>query len=126
MPYYYALADAFTICDGYHCSVFGPTYPNRYYLMTGTIDPDGQHGGPATDNDERKIRSWETYPERLERAGISWRVYHDWDDYGCNVLQVFHPVSESAARIRRCTRTPCATGPSTNCCGTSGPATCRK
>ena len=89
LPYYYALADAFTICDGYHCSVFGPTYPNRYYLMTGTIDPDGRHGGPATDNDERKIRSWETYPERLERAGVSWRVYHDWDDYGCNVLKYF-------------------------------------
>ena len=89
LPYYYALADAFTICDGYHCSVFGPTYPNRYYLMTGTIDPDERHGGPATDNDERKIRSWETYPERLERAGISWRVYHDWDDYGCNVLKYF-------------------------------------
>ena len=89
IPYYYALADAFTICDGYHCSVFGPTYPNRYYLMTGTIDPEGGHGGPATDNDERKVRSWETYPERLERAGISWRVYHDWDDYGCNVLKYF-------------------------------------
>ena len=28
LPFYYALADAFTICDGYHCSVFGPTYPN--------------------------------------------------------------------------------------------------
>ena len=36
LPFYYALADAFTICDGYHCSVFGPTYPNRYYLMTAT------------------------------------------------------------------------------------------
>lgn len=89
LPFYYALADAFTICDGYHCSVLGPTYPNRYYLMTGTIDPEGRQGGPATDNDEHKPRSWETYPERLERAGISWRVYHDWDDYGCNVLKYF-------------------------------------
>jgi phospholipase C len=88
LPFYYALADAFTICDGYHCSVFGPTYPNRYYLMTGTIDPEGLHGGPATDNDRRGF-SWETYPERLDRAGISWRVYHDYDDYGCNVCQYF-------------------------------------
>ena len=46
-PYYFALADAFTICDAYHCSVFGPTHPNRYYLMTGTIDPEGEGGWPG-------------------------------------------------------------------------------
>jgi len=88
IPYYYALADAFTLCDGYHCSVFGPTHPNRYYLMTATNDPDGLHGGPAIDN-SGKAYSWETYPERLEAAGISWRVYHDFDDYECNILKFF-------------------------------------
>ncbi|HEX4077395.1 MAG TPA: alkaline phosphatase family protein [Rhizomicrobium sp.] len=88
LPFYYALADAFTLCDGYHCSVFGPTDPNRFYFMTGTIDPAGTHGGPAIDNAGRNY-SWETYPERLERAGISWRVYHDLDDYGCNSCQYF-------------------------------------
>ncbi|MGH6876560.1 MAG: alkaline phosphatase family protein, partial [Rhizomicrobium sp.] len=84
----YALADAFTLCDGYHCSVFGPTDPNRFYLMTGTIDSEGAHGGPAIDNKGRNY-SWETYPERLEAAGVSWRVYHDLDDYGCNSCQYF-------------------------------------
>lgn len=88
IPFYYALADAFTICDGYHCSVLGPTNPNRYYLMTATIDPDGKHGGAATGNDGTHY-SWETYPERLDRAGISWRVYHDVDDYDCNVCKYF-------------------------------------
>jgi phospholipase C len=88
IPYYYALADAFTLCDGYHCSVFGPTHPNRYFLMTATNDPDGLAGGPAINN-EGKAYSWETYPERLEKAGISWRVYHDFDDYECNVLKFF-------------------------------------
>ncbi|HEY3949929.1 alkaline phosphatase family protein [Phenylobacterium sp.] len=88
LPYYYALAEAFTICDGYHCSVFGPTHPNRYYLMTATNDPAGRHGGPALDN-KGKAYGWETYPERLQKAGISWRVYHDTDDYGCNVLKYF-------------------------------------
>ena len=29
IPFYHALADAFTICDAYHCSIFGPTNPNR-------------------------------------------------------------------------------------------------
>ena len=88
LPFYYALADAFTICDGYHCSVFGPTRPNRYYLMTATLDPEGRNGGPAINNAIRTY-SWETYPERLERAGVSWRIYHDLDDYGCNVCRFF-------------------------------------
>jgi phospholipase C len=28
----------------------GPTYPNRLYLMTGMVDPNGTAGGPVTDN----------------------------------------------------------------------------
>lgn len=88
LPFYYALADNFTLCDGYFCSVLGPTHPNRYVLMTATIDPEGKFGGPALDNTLRHVR-WETYPERLERAGISWRIYHDLDDYLCNVTRFF-------------------------------------
>jgi len=88
LPFYYALADAFTICDGYHCSVLGPTHPNRYYLMSGTIDPESRYGNPAITNAGRAYR-WETYPERLQRAGISWRIYHDTDDYNCNVCKYF-------------------------------------
>jgi Phosphoesterase family len=56
--------------------------------MTGTLDPEGKSGGPVTDNSIKPYR-WETYPERLERAGISWRIYHDLDDYGCNVCRFF-------------------------------------
>ena len=44
-PFYYALADAFTICDAYHCSVLGPTDPNRVMALSGTIDPEGENGG---------------------------------------------------------------------------------
>ena len=46
IPFQFALAEAFTICDAYHCSVMGPTWPNRMYWMTGTIDPDGQRRRP--------------------------------------------------------------------------------
>jgi phospholipase C len=74
LPFYYALADAFTICDGYHCSLMGPTNPNRYYWMTGSIDPEGKNGGPATNNSGRRY-TWETYAQRLDRAGVSWRIY---------------------------------------------------
>src|SRR5437868_7056701 len=46
LPYFYAVADAFTICDNYFCSVMGPTDPNRLYTMAASIDPDGKNGGP--------------------------------------------------------------------------------
>jgi phospholipase C len=88
LPYYYALADAFTLCDGYHCSMLGPTHPNRYYLMSATNDPAGLAGGPALNN-AGNAYSWETYPERLEAAKVTWRVYHDLDDYDCNILKHF-------------------------------------
>ena len=41
LPLYHALADAFTLCDGYHCSALSPTDPNRHHALAGTIDPDG-------------------------------------------------------------------------------------
>ena len=47
IPFYHALAEAYTICDNYFCSVLGPTYPNRLMAMSGTIDPAGLNGGPA-------------------------------------------------------------------------------
>jgi phospholipase C len=89
LPLMYVLADAFTVCDGYHASLMGPTFPNRFFLMTGSIDADGRYGKPAIDN-SRRIQSWETYPERLTRAGITWRIYHALDDYGCNVVKYFN------------------------------------
>jgi phospholipase C len=78
IPFHYALADAFTICDNYHCGVLGPTHPNRYMWMTGTIDPDGVAGGPALDNNEPVgLYSWPTYAEQLQAAGVSWKFYHE-------------------------------------------------
>jgi phospholipase C len=78
IPFQYALADAFTIFDSYHCSVFGPTHPNRYMYMTGTIDPNGEFGGPALDNNAKEgTYSWKTYPERLVETGVSWKIYQE-------------------------------------------------
>jgi len=79
IPFHYALADAFTICDAYHCSLLGPTDPNRYYLWTGFVGNDGTGGGPVIANDELGY-SWTTYPERLEAAGVSWKIYQDEGD----------------------------------------------
>jgi phospholipase C len=89
LAFYHALADAFTVCDSYFCPVLGPTDPNRVMGISGTIDPDGKAGGPlletaVLDRLSRfgKLR-WETMPERLQAAGVSWKVYN-------------HPLAELA------------------------------
>ncbi|MFK0108294.1 phosphocholine-specific phospholipase C [Streptomyces sp. NPDC091217] len=79
IPFHYALADAFTVCDAYHCSFMGSTDPNRYYMWTGYTGNDGQGGGPVLGNDEAGY-GWTTYPERLEKAGVSWKIYQDVGD----------------------------------------------
>ena len=90
VPFQWALADAFTICDGYHSSVLGPTWPNRLYLMTGQIDPSGANGGPTYgDYVGTDGFSWTTYPELLTAAGVPWKVYQEVDNYGFNVLEYF-------------------------------------
>jgi phospholipase C len=89
LPFHYALADAFTICDNYHCSVFAPTNPNRLYAWTGTIDPQGTNGGPVIDNSEAVPYTWTTYAERLQAAGVSWRNYQEADTGDDNPLAWF-------------------------------------
>ena len=92
IPFHYALADAFTVCDAYHCSVLGPSNPNRMYLWTGMIDPRKTGGGPVLDNSEpAKGYGWTTYPERLEQAGVSWKVYQEGDNFDDNALAWFTP-----------------------------------
>jgi phospholipase C len=82
LAFYYALADAFTICDSYFCSVLGPTDPNRLMAMSASIDPSGAHGGPVITTASDRIAmtgtlNWETMPEALLKAGVSWKVYND-------------------------------------------------
>jgi phospholipase C len=92
IPFQWALAQAFTVCDHYFCSVLGPTNPNRLCMWTGMIDPDGTGGGPVTDNSpayDNVTLSWTTYPERLQRAGVSWQVYQEEDNYDDNTLAWF-------------------------------------
>jgi phospholipase C len=76
IPFQFALAEAFTLLDGYHCSVLGPTAPNRHMWMSGTIDPNGVAGGPSlTTSGPSNQFTWTTYMERLQAAGISWKIY---------------------------------------------------
>jgi len=75
LDFYYALADAFTICDHYHCSVIGPTDPNRLYSMAGSLDPAGKASGPILSTSGTRVDrfgtlTYTTMPER-RRAGRS-------------------------------------------------------
>jgi phospholipase C len=81
IPFYYALADAFTICDQHFCSSLTGTTPNRLHLWTGTIREQQSPDSPANVLNENVDYgaevSWPTFPERLEDHGISWKVYQN-------------------------------------------------
>ena len=106
IPFQYALAEAFTICDAYHCSVTTGTDPNRIMLWSGSnFDPAARaRGENCTDknSEPNNLRCWvkgalpepgytyqgsafhwPTIPDVLEAAGIDWRIYQDpnnnWD-----------------------------------------------
>ncbi|GIG61192.1 non-hemolytic phospholipase C [Longispora fulva] len=92
LGFYYQLADAFTIMDAYHCSVMGPTCPNRLYLWSG-------HSGGYTDNsmgEGNPICTWTTYAERLEAASVSWKVYQESNNYDDNGLAYFKQFHDAA------------------------------
>jgi phospholipase C len=103
LPFNYALADAFTICDGYHQSILGPTSPNRMYFWAGT-------SGGFTDNPPDytvEFTNITTYPELLLKAGVSWQVYTNHEvgdgsgndgwvgDYGDNPLWFYRNYQTS-------------------------------
>jgi phospholipase C len=83
IPFYYALADAFTICDQNFCSSLTATEPNRVHLWTGGVRADQSIESFAyVRNDdmgyEKNLQmNWKTFPERLEERGISWRIYQN-------------------------------------------------
>ncbi|KLT67209.1 phosphocholine-specific phospholipase C [Pedobacter sp. BMA] len=107
-PFYYSLADAFTVCDQNFCSVIAGTHPNRYYWMTGTVREQNKPEGVAhlwnISNYDKPTLNWKTYPERLEENGVSWKIYQNeltmgfglngesssWlSNFGTNVMEYF-------------------------------------
>ncbi|WP_204079210.1 phospholipase C [Mycobacterium riyadhense] len=80
IPVHFLLADAFTVCDRYFCSVLGPTLPNRLYWLSATLDPDGTNGGPQLGSpyiSPTQRYSWRIMPQNLSDAGITWKVYRN-------------------------------------------------
>jgi phospholipase C len=98
IPFHYALADNWTICDAYFCSILSATGPNRTYLWSGMIDPAGTAGGPAYNGGDESGLRWQTYAEALEAAGVSWKVYQNAaDNFGDNGLAYFKQFSSAPA-----------------------------
>jgi phospholipase C len=107
LPFYYALADAFTVCDAYHSATMTQTYPNRFHLFSGCNGGGGVGGDPEMSNygEEQSPVSdmardtplhpdayrWTSYAERLHQAGIDWKVYQEYDNFNDNVLALFPP-----------------------------------
>ena len=111
LPFYYAVADAFTICDNYFCPVMGPTDPNRLYSVAASIDPDGKNGGPLLETLGANRSSffgkltYTTMPEQLQARGISWKVYSSPDSnilntiFSDNVLSYFKNFQDTTSPL---------------------------
>jgi len=113
IPFQYAVADAFTICDGYHQAIMAPTSPNRMYFWTGTSsgwisNPDDYTVDFGSDAGTPEVT---TYPELLQKAGVSWQVYTNdqvgdsgsypdyfLGDYGDNPLWFYQQYNSTNSR----------------------------
>lgn len=105
IPYQFALANAFTICDAYHCSMHTGTDANRSFHLTGTNGavPTGtafvNNEWDWIDGDPKNVDigyTWKTYAERLEEAGINWICYQNMpDEWGDNMLGAFRTFKKA-------------------------------
>ncbi|PTQ92640.1 phospholipase C [Mucilaginibacter yixingensis] len=80
IPFYYAFADAFTVCDQHFCSSLTGTNPNRLYFWTGSVRNQLDENARAhvwNEDMDYGTLNWPTFPERLEAAGISWKCYQN-------------------------------------------------
>src|SRR5262249_40058442 len=75
IPFHWALAEAFTLLDQYHCSVMGPTDPNRTVWQNGNLDPAGLAGGPVLETVTPPPLTFESGAETLFNAGITFHCY---------------------------------------------------
>ena len=103
IPFQFALAEAFTLCDAYHCSLTTGTDPNRVMFFSGSNhDPERRRRGENCDDRQAEVNNlrcevggalpspgyvyqgnafaWPTLPDVLQAAGISWRIYQDPND----------------------------------------------
>lgn len=93
IPFHYALADAFTICDHYYCSSPTSTSPNRNFFFSGTTGFEPGTGERAVENTAydrgHPGYDWPCIGEILQDAGVPWQVYQEWDNFTDNNIEFF-------------------------------------
>lgn len=145
IPFQFALAEAFTICDGYHCSLLTGTDPNRIIFWSGSnFNPElRKQGINCTQADSEPVNSrcwpipfdwvagrtqeadgsgqkdpetgvynyrysdspfkWDTLPDVLEKAGISWHIYQNMNNnwagamHGCLAFESFRTAQPGSS-----------------------------
>jgi phospholipase C len=91
LPYYYALANQFAVADRYFSSAMSPTYPNRFFFLTGTA-----FGHMSNDEPEvGTVFSQKTIFDVLDQNHITWKYYADWQGY----LLYFRNARRAAANL---------------------------
>ncbi|KAK2601767.1 hypothetical protein QQS21_004651 [Conoideocrella luteorostrata] len=111
VPTHWDIAEGWTVMDNSHQSVLGVTDPNRIMWMSGTVNTagspsnlDGKGGNilsnrasPGCDSAGNNCFPfvWKTTPEYLQDAGISWRVWQDFDNFEDNMLAYFKQYQDA-------------------------------
>ena len=70
LPYYYSLFNNATLCVNYFCSVLGPTFPNRLYLLSGTS------GGNTSNSITQGSLTYPCILDLLDQAGVTFKCYN--------------------------------------------------
>ncbi|QEU91644.1 phosphocholine-specific phospholipase C [Streptomyces kanamyceticus] len=103
IPLHYELADTFTVCDAYHSSIHTSTSPNRNHLWSGKTgyEANGKRavGNDAYDEGTHPGYDWGTYAERLEKAGVSWQTYTEWENFTDNQIEFFATFKAIARKV---------------------------
>jgi len=81
LPLYAYLAREHMICDRWYASHPGPTFPNRFYYLSGQLNPDSS-GEPQRDNstDSLRLIRGRTIQDALTERGIAWKMYESPPD----------------------------------------------
>jgi phospholipase C len=116
LPVLNALAQEFVVCDNWHASLPGPTWPNRFFVHAASSG--GLDHSPTTGD----IAEWDTVAgfgfvngtvfDRMDAKGLNWRLYagdnfpivgalkginltdiSDYQNFGGDVAQSGYPAS---------------------------------
>jgi phospholipase C len=101
LPALHTLGENFTVCDKWFSSLPGPTWPNRFFALSGTSMGEVAMPAGLQGLQERWYveQDQETIFDRLDVAGKSWRIYYY--DFPCSLLFKNQRRSENLAHYQK-------------------------